>query len=128
MYSGCCIRSSLVDGFLDPRLNAALGPLDALAHCVVVCDDESWEVSADAVENFSRKVTRRQSFSGNSANESNMLLLFRLRRMVVSVAVFSELPAFDVSAQPSVAIAVLLLLVFAYENLVVQPVSNLLRI
>ena len=114
----------LVDGSWKPRLNATPGPLDTMAHCVVVRDNESWKVSADAVKHFSWKVARRRGFSGTSADKSYTLLLFRLRRMIVSVAVCSEFAALDVFAESSVTAAVLLLLVFADEYLVIQPINT----
>ncbi len=45
--------------------------------------------------------------------------------MVVGVlAIFSEFPALEVSADSSVAVAMCLLLVFADKNVVVRPVKT----
>ena len=44
--------------------------------------------------------------------------------MIVSVAVFSEFAALDVFAESSVTAAVLLLLVFADEYLVIQHINT----
>ena len=114
----------LVDGSWNPRLNATLGPLDTMAHCVVVRDNKSWKVSADAVKNFSWKVARRRGFSGTSADKSYTLLLFRLRWMVLAVAVFLKFTALYFFAESSVTVAVLLLLFFADEYLVIKPINS----